>query len=121
MGFYPTTSKNKQKLVYVPTIQDKQIDLTPLSEFQDAKEYNRFLDSFYNSKAGINSGNSIMQHSDFLLQRMSYQECSTLSTEPIINNAIGKLSNEIFRKGFNIVSENIALKEYVENRIKKLN
>ncbi len=120
MGFYPTTSKNKQKLVYVPTIQDKQIDLTPLSEFQDAKEYNRFLDSFYNSKAGINSGNSIMQHSDFLLQRMSYQECSTLSTEPIINNAIGKLSNEIFRKGFNIVSENIALKEYVENRIKEI-
>lgn len=120
MGFYPTTPKNKQKLVYVPTIQDKQIDLTPLSEFQDAKEYNRFLDSFYNSKAGINSGNSIMQHSDFLLQRMSYQECSTLSTEPIINNAIGKLSNEIFRKGFNIVSENIALKEYVENRIKEI-
>lgn len=120
MGFYPTTSKNKQKLVYVPTIQDKQIDLTPLSEFQDVKEYNRFLDSFYNSKAGINSGNSIMQHSDFLLQRMSYQECSTLSTEPIINNAIGKLSNEIFRKGFNIVSENIALKEYVENRIKEI-
>lgn len=120
MGYYPTTPKSKQKVVYSTMIQDGQIDLTPLSKYQNDKDYSRFLDSFYNQKAGINTGNSIMQYSDFLLRRMSYQECSTLSTEPIINNAIGKMSNEIFRKGFNIVSKNASLKEYVENRIKEI-
>ena len=109
-------------MTYVSTahIQDKQVDLSPLSDFQNQKEYQRFLDSFYNQRAGVNSGNSLMQYSDFFLYRMSYQECGSLSTEPIVNNAIGKLTNELFRKGFNILCENAQLKDYLENRIKEI-
>lgn len=123
MGFYPTTPKTKktnQKIVYAAQIQDRGIDLSPLSNYQNEKEYTRFLDSFYNAMAGVNTGNSIMQFSQFLLQRLNYQECSTLSIEPIINNAIGKLSNETFRTGYNILCENEELKEFLEKRSKEI-
>ena len=126
MGFYPTTPKNKTngnkgtKIVYASHIADKTINLEPLSNYQNDKEYTRFLDSFYNQRAGINTGNSIMQFSEFLLQRLSYQECSTLSIEPIINNAIGKLSNELFRSGYNILCDDEGLKEFLDKRSKEL-
>ncbi|WP_416861575.1 DUF1073 domain-containing protein [Helicobacter ganmani] len=123
MSFYPTSPKAKgtnRRIVYATQIQDREIDLSPLSNYQNEKEYTKFLDSFYNAKAGVNTGNSIMQFSQFLLQRLNYQECSTLSIEPIINNAIGKLSNEVFRTGYNILCENEELKEFLKKRSKEL-
>ncbi|TLD85817.1 DUF1073 domain-containing protein [Helicobacter sp. MIT 05-5294] len=124
MGFYPSKPKAKAQqnktIVYASQIQDNRADLEPLTRFCDEKEYQKFIDSFFNTQAGINSANSVMQYSNFLLQRLSYVECSSLSTEPIINNAIGKFSNELFRKGFEIVCSNQTQKDYLDNRVKEI-
>lgn len=127
MGFYPSSPKQKNntktKVIYASSIPQTLLSiqqLQPLSQYQNEKEYHRFTDSFYNQQAGINTGNSVMQYSQFILNRLSYQECSTLSVEPIINNAIGKLSNEALRKGYNIICNNVELKEFLQKRVLEL-
>ena len=57
------------------------------------------MDEWYNNVASVNANNSIMQHSNFILERLTYAECASLFTDSIINNAIGKIVDDIFSRG----------------------
>ena len=57
------------------------------------------MDEWYNNVASVNANNSIMQHSSFILERLNYAECASLFTDSIINNAIGKIVDDIFSRG----------------------
>lgn len=66
----------------------------------------RFTDEWVNPIANIGVGNSITQYTMWINKRISYAECAFLANDSIINNAISKITNEIFRKGGKIVLEN---------------
>ena len=67
---------------------------------EDAGRY-----SGVNNVANVNANNSIARYSDFVVDRLNYSECATLSTDSIINNAISKYANEILRRGGKIKVE----------------
>lgn len=114
--FYPNNRKsNLEKFNHiVNNSQTQGINLEPLVSFADentTKIYqswlNRFSDNWSNSIANINANNALGQYSEFILNRLSYAECAFLAGDSIINNAITKYENEIFRRGGNIIIKNI--------------
>lgn len=52
-----------------------------------------------NAVASIGLNNSLNQYTDYTLNRLSYQECASLSTDTLINKAITTIINEIFKEG----------------------
>lgn len=86
----------------------------------------KFQDEWVNNVASINTNNSLSQHNNFLINRISYAESASLASDSIIHNAITKYCNEVFRKGGEIIInlENKELeneaKVYIENRLKEL-
>lgn len=133
--FYPSQRKSKleQYNQIVSSQLPSELDLNPPVRFSDEKAVavfeswkNRFLDDWSNSIANINANNGLGQYNEYLLNRLSYAECAFLASDSIINNAITKYSNEILRKGGNIVINcddmdiKESLREKVENRLKEL-
>lgn len=135
--FYPNNKKsNLEKFNHLVNNNNNQsINLEPLVSFADentTKVYdtwlNRFSDNWSNSLANINANNALGQYSEFILNRLSYAECAFLAGDSIINNAITKYENEIFRRGGNIIIENVentteadAIRKKLEGKIKELN
>ena len=134
--FYPSNKKsNIEKFNHmINNSYNQSINLEPLVNFNDentSKIYqswvNRFSDNWSNAIANINANNALGQYSEFMLNRLSYAECAFLAGDSIINNAITKYENEIFRRGGNIIINNIdntieaeAIKEKLEQKIKEL-
>lgn len=134
--FYPSNRKsNLEKFNHLVNNNNNQsINLEPLVSFADkntTKVYdtwlNRFSDNWSNSLANINANNALGQYSEFILNRLSYAECAFLAGDSIINNAITKYENEIFRRGGNILIENVediteadAIRKQLEKKIKEL-
>ena len=132
--FYPKKS-NLEKFNYMVNNSNNQgLNLEPLVNFNDentSKIYqswvNRFSDNWSNSLANINANNALGQYSEFILNRLSYAECAFLAGDSIINNAITKYENELFRRGGNIIIENVentteadAIRKQLEKKIKEL-
>lgn len=80
------------------------------------KNYMRVLDSWSNSVANVNTGNSIMRYSEFEVQRLSYQECAALYSDPVINKAITVIVNEMLNKWGKVVLNSEKSKNEKENR-----
>ena len=133
--FYPNKKSNLEKFNYmVNNSNNRGLNLDPLVSFADentTKIYqswlNRFSDNWSNSLANINANNALGQYSEFILNRLSYAECAFLAGDSIINNAITKYENEIFRRGGNIIINNIddtieadAIRKKLEQKIKEL-
>lgn len=78
-------------------------------------EYVKTLDSWHNSVANVNTGNSIMKYSEFEVKRLSYQECAALYSDPIINKAITVIVNEMLNKWGKVVLETTDSKNEKEN------
>jgi len=88
-------------------------DIRPLTTFTDAlavkvgENFNewkdRFNDEWENNVASINAHNSIAQYNEYILNRLSYVECSYLAIDTIINNAITKFANGCTNKGGEII------------------
>lgn len=113
-NFYP--SKRKQAEWHTFQDEPKALNLNKPYLFTDSacdlvfeKWQTSFADAWVNNVASINSNNSLMQHSEFINERMSYAECAAIATESIINNAIGKINDDIFARGgvFKIESQDI--------------
>lgn len=134
--FYPSQRKSKleQYNQIVSSQLPSELNLNPPVRFADEKTTevfenwkNRFLDGWSNSIANINANNSLSQYNEYLLNRLSYAECAFLASDSIINNAITKYSNEILRKGGNIVVNcddmdiKDSLREKLEKRLQELN
>lgn len=134
--FYPSQRKSKleQYNQIVSSQLPSELDLNPPVRFSDERTTevfeswkNRFLDGWSNSIANINANNSLSQYNEYLLNRLSYAECAFLASDSIINNAITKYSNEILRKGGNIVVNcddldiKDSLREKLEKRLQELN
>lgn len=104
-NFYPS----KRKRAEWNTYQEDELKTLSLNKpfmFTDSicdsifeKWQTSFSDAWVNSIASINSNNSLMQHSEFINERMSYVECAAIATESIINNAISKINDDIFARG----------------------
>ena len=139
---YPSTSKsqldninnNVKHLLYRQKQKNNmQINLNPLVEFKEQgfnhnEWVNRVCDSWNNGVANINQNNSIMQYSTFLLNRLSYQQLASLSTDDIIRNAIGVITREILKEwGAVKISTNNnnvdinKIQVYIKNRFKEIN
>ena len=132
--FYPRKSNLEKFNHMVNNSNNQGLNLEPLVSFADEntkKVYdtwlNRFSDNWSNSLANINANNALGQYSEFILNRLSYAECAFLAGDSIINNAISKYENEIFRRGGNIIIENIentteadAIRKQLEKKIKEL-
>lgn len=115
------------------TQKQNTINLSPLVSFEDQgfshQEWvNQIKDSWINSIANINNNNSIMQYSNFLLNRLSYQQLASLSTDDIIRNAIGVITRECLSKWGKIIiktsNENIditPIKESLEKKMREIN
>ena len=146
--YYPTAPKDKIKNniralydFFLGKEQQKQrLDLSPLVSFKDSydhKEWEKhFKDGWQNSYANLGTGNSLMQHSQFILQRIGYPELAKLSScDDIISKAIDILTRECLSKWGHINAEisDATLNdearqakaneiiEYLENRLKELN
>lgn len=103
-NFYPSKRKRAEWNTYQDEI--KTLSLNKPFMFNDSicdsifeKWQTSFSDAWVNSIASINSNNSLMQHSEFINERMSYVECAAIATESIINNAISKINDDIFARG----------------------
>lgn len=114
--YYPSTPKGKQSSqtdwnrISQDDTNQMPYDITPMVNFQDTavnKQFtdwkNKFQDEWVNNVASINAHNSIAQYNEYILNRVSYVECSHLSIDTIINNAITKFANGCIRKGGEII------------------
>ena len=96
-----------------------------LSPLVNHKETAAVFDSWINEIASVGANNSIAQHNNFLINRLDYTKCATLSLDTLINKAIIALSYDIISHGYNIIlenidgSENVELKEKLESKIKE--
>ena len=128
--FYPSQRKSKleQYNQIVSSQLPSELDLNPPVRFTDEKAVavfenwkNKFLDGWSNSIANINANNSLSQYNEYLLNRLSYAECAFLASDSIINNAITKYSNEILRKGGNIIvnCDDMDIKESLREKLEK--
>lgn len=106
--YHYSKPKDEQNVDWDKTFQDEapQVDIQKPFRFEDEKAdkiFNdwkeRFNDDWVNNVASINANNSLTQYSEFILNRLSYAECSHLSTDTIIHNAITKFTNEMLREG----------------------
>lgn len=144
--YYPTAPKNRIK-DNIKTLYDflisknkNTLDLSPLVSFKDSYDHEawqkHFLDGWQNSYANLGTGNSLMQHSQFILQRIGYPELAKLSScDDVISNAIDILVRECLSKWgtINVELKNLELDneqaqeeankvvEYLEKRISELN
>lgn len=82
-------------------------------------EYLKVLDSWHNNIANVNSNNSIMQFSEFQVERLSYQECAALYSDPIINKAITVIVNEMLNKWGKVILEETS-EEIDEDEVKEI-
>ena len=146
--YYPTAPKDKIKAnikalydFFLGKEQQKQrLNLSPLVSFKDSynhKEWEQyFKDGWQNSYANLSTGNSLMQHSQFILQRIGYPELAKLSScDDIISKAIDILTRECLSKWghINVELSDATLSdearqakaneiiEYLENRVNELN
>lgn len=130
--FYPSKRKNTIANVELPQ-EERVLDLSAPFRLQDqatnelyTKWQRRFVDEWVNPQASINSNNSIGGLSEYFINRLSYYECASLSTDTIIHKAINTIANEIFNKGgeFIILSDfedKEGAIERLEDRLKELN
>ena len=139
--FYPSTKKVQKNDIewlkmaeYTKNNGKNLINLDSPVQFNDegvTKTHeawrNRFADEWVNPIANVGVGNSILQYSEWINNRLSYAECAFLANDSIINNALSKVANEMLRKGGEIVitAENkdfeSELKAKIETRLKELN
>ena len=146
--YYPTAPKDKIKanikalydFLLGKEQQKQRLDLSPLVSFADSydhKEWEQhFKDGWQNSYANLSTGNSLMQHSQFILQRIGYPELAKLSScDDIISKAIDILTRECLSKWghINVELSDATLSdearqakaneiiEYLENRVNELN
>lgn len=128
--FYPSQRKSKleqyNQIVSQPPLLE--LDLNPPVRFTDEKVgaifegwKNKFLDNWSNSIANINANNGLSQYNEYLLNRLSYAECAFLASDSIINNAITKYSNEILRKGGDIIinCDDLDIKDSLRGKLEK--
>ncbi len=107
-----TTDAQPVKWWAVAQDEPKSVNLDAPFKFSDERCQNvfndwamKFSDDWVNNVANVNANNSIARYSDFVVDRLNYSECATLSTDSIINNAISKYANEILRRGGKIKVE----------------
>lgn len=107
--YYPTAPKNRIKdnikTLYNLLLNknNNTLDLRPLVSFEDSYDHEswkkHFIDGWQNSYANLGTGNSLMQHSQFILQRIGYPELAKLSScDDVISNAIDILVRECLSK-----------------------
>ncbi len=107
--YYPSTPKSNTDWAKMSDENQGIIDLVPLTNFNDeaTKVFDnwskKFSDEWVNNIASISANNSIAQYNEFILNRLSYVECSHLAIDPIISNAITKFANGMTRKGGEII------------------
>ncbi len=121
MGYY--ASKNKKQIRY----ERKRLDYNSISKIiDDELRYSairlsdfkppfaiedeaciKIFDDWKNSVANINLNNSIIRHSEFIENRLTYMQCASLYADANINNAISTISKDcIGNKGiFEIVNQ----------------
>lgn len=128
--FYPSQRKSKleQYNQIISSQLSSELDLNPPVRFTDEKAVavfenwkSKFLDGWSNSIANINANNGLSQYNEYLLNRLSYAECAFLASDSIINNAITKYSNEILRKGGNIIinCDDLDIKDSLREKLEK--
>lgn len=128
--FYPSQRKSKleQYNQIISSQLPPELNLNPPVRFSDEKATavfeswkSRFLDGWSNSIANINANNGLSQYNEYLLNRLSYAECAFLASDSIINNAITKYSNEILRKGGNIIvnCDDLDIKDSLREKLEK--
>lgn len=99
-------------------------NLMPLTSH---KETEAVFDSWINQTASVGTNNSLTQYNNFILKRLDYTQCATISLDTLINKAIIALSYDIISHGYNIIlesadrSESLEIKERLETRIKDYN
>lgn len=110
------------------------LDITPPLKLNDTAQKifdnwkDRFNDEWVNPISSINSNNSITQYNEYILNRLSYAECSHLACDTIINNALEKFTNSLISKWGEIIipndvelgMDNQELIEKIEKRAKEL-
>lgn len=128
--FYPSQRKSKleQYNQIISSQLPSELDLNPPVRFTDERATeifenwkSKFLDGWSNSIANINANNGLSQYNEYLLNRLSYAECAFLASDSIINNAITKYSNEILRKGGNIIvnCDDLDIKDSLRDKLEK--
>ena len=134
--FYPSKRGGSKDINFALLNGDsnkKPLDLSAPFRFSDSKceavhkEWQtRFSDSWINPIANVGVNNSLMQYNQNIDKRLSYSECAFLANDPIINNALSKIANEILRKGGDITIETNSdelqneIKKSLESRLKEL-
>lgn len=128
--YYPTKS-NKIKTIYNKLISgfnknsNADIRLEPLMNNLVSVENDEFntkvYDGWSNPVASINAHNSLMQHSFFTHNKISYSELCMLSCDDLINNAIQTITRECLNKWGEIKITNSDIKldeqEIIINKI----
>lgn len=111
-------------LQYISKYINKKNILTPLTFHNETQE---IFDSWKNEFANIGTSNSLGQYNEFILKRLSYEDCSKISLDTLINKSITTLSYDIISHGYNIVlihkDINYAsmIKERLQEKIKYFN
>lgn len=103
-------------------------NMETLTRIQDDNLRQRVQDHWINEVANLSVGNSIMQHSHFILNRIPYQELAMISgADDIINNAIETITRECLSQWgeIEIVTQDESLdtieaKEWLEKRFNDL-
>lgn len=121
-GFYPSKRQAETTSFQDLIMPQSEVELdlsapfrvsdsnVPLEKHQEWQK--RFKDEWVNQTASVNANNAIGTLSEFFINRLSYFDCASLSTDTIILKAINTISNEIFNKG----GDFIILDEDVENK-----
>ena len=89
-----------------------------------AHEAQSNFSSWQNSIASIGSNNSLSQHTEYALRRISYQECANLATDTLINKAITTIVNEMFKESGEFTAENAEDENFIKDfdeEVKKFN
>ena len=109
-------SENNQRAEITPPLK---LNDTAQKIFDSWKA--RFEDEWINNVASINSNNSLSQYNEYILNRLSYAECSHLACDTIINNALEKFTNSLIAKwGEIIIPNNIELEMDNQDLIEKI-
>lgn len=108
--------------------QNQHIHAEPLTRIQDSELAQRIQDHWQNEVANLSVGNSLSQHTRFILNRIPYQQLAMIASDDIINNAIETITRESLSQ-WGIIevtsdsqdTDTEAVREWLESRLNALN
>lgn len=108
--------------------QNQHIYAEPLTRIQDSELAKRIQDHWQNEVANLSVGNSLSQHTRFILNRIPYQQLAMIASDDTINNAIETITRESLSQwGIIEVTSDLqdtdteAVREWLESRLNALN